>query len=180
MSSNAKPLPRDIADRVAIAVVAELAHGCDRIEVAGSLRRRALAVNDIEIVAVPRRLPDLLGEGLGDSCLEPILARLVEEGKLEKIKAGDKFKQFRIVRYGCNLDLFLCARDTWGVNFTIRTGPADFSRLLVTSKSEGGYMPDDLRVADLRIWRGYDALETPEEANVFRTIGLDWIPPDKR
>jgi DNA polymerase/3'-5' exonuclease PolX len=35
-------------------------------------------------------------------------------------------------------------------------------------------------VRDARIWQRGIVLSTPEEADVFRLIGLAWIPPEER
>ena len=44
----------------------------------------------------------------------------------------------------------------------------------------GGYCPPHLRFLNGRIWDGETALETPEEIDVFRAVGLEWIAPEKR
>ena len=51
---------------------------------------------------------------------------------------------------------------------------------IVTQKSKGGLCPDDLIFRDGRIWRADTALSTPEEADVFLCLGLEWIDPWKR
>ena len=51
MSKTKRPLAD--AERIAAAIVADLAPFCARIQVAGSVRRRKEAVGDIELVAIP-------------------------------------------------------------------------------------------------------------------------------
>ena len=51
VSKTQRPLPD--AERIAAAIVADLAPFCDRIQVAGSVRRRKEFVGDIELVAIP-------------------------------------------------------------------------------------------------------------------------------
>jgi len=62
----------------------------------------------------------------------------------------------------------------------IRTGPANFSRKMVTPKRLGGWMPDAYTVRDARIWLPYERMETPEEEDVFRLYGLEYIEPEYR
>jgi hypothetical protein len=63
VSKTKRPLPD--AERIAAAIVADLAPSCARIQVAGSVRRRTEVVGDIEIVAIPRYAPaNLLWEHL--------------------------------------------------------------------------------------------------------------------
>ena len=55
MSKTQRPLPE--AERIAAAIVADLAPSCDRIQVAGSVRRRKEVVGDIELVLMPHHAP---------------------------------------------------------------------------------------------------------------------------
>jgi DNA polymerase/3'-5' exonuclease PolX len=77
-------------------------------------------------------------------------------------------------------DIFLTTPEKWGVIFTLRTGCSDFSHRLVTPKREGGLCPSNYHVKDGRIWWLDQPFETPEEADVFRILGLDWIDPERR
>lgn len=171
------PLPR--ARTIAHAVLAELAPGCQRIQVAGSIRRECPVVGDIEMVAIPIPVLDLLGDPVG-SALDPILQALVTAGRLERIKGGDRYKQFLIPRAGCVLDLFLPDLDTWGCVFTIRTGSAAFSHRLVTPQSQGGLCPNNMRFSGGRLLCNGALLATPDETDVFRRLGLEWIEPRDR
>lgn len=177
MSTTPTRLPLSSAKRLSEAIVAELAPACERIEIAGSIRREKPEVGDIEIVAIPRVACDLLGQPLASE-LDPVLDALVLAGRLSKIKGGDKYKQY-LLKHGVKLDLFLTDKDCWGVILAIRTGPADFSKRLVTQKFMGGLLPSYLRVQGGRIWKGYDALETLER-DVFSAAGLEWIEPRDR
>lgn len=185
MSQSDRKLPLADAVKVACRIIDMIAPACDRIEVAGSVRRRKPEVGDIEIVAIAARDHDLFGEPRG-SRLDPVLDRLAREGVLSPIRGGERYKQFVVPDAGCKLDLFLCDPATWGVIFTLRTGSAGFSHQLVTqrdrrtSSGRPGLLPVDCRVQDGRVWRGEQALETPEEADVFRVAGLDWIEPEER
>jgi DNA polymerase/3'-5' exonuclease PolX len=67
VSKTQRPLPE--AERVAAAIVADLAPFCARIQVAGSVRRRKEVVGDIELVAIPRYTPS----GLFGACTANLL-----------------------------------------------------------------------------------------------------------
>jgi DNA polymerase/3'-5' exonuclease PolX len=67
VSKTQRPLPD--AERIAAAIVADLAPYCDRIQVAGSVRRRKEFVGDIELVAIPRYVP----AGLFGDCTANLL-----------------------------------------------------------------------------------------------------------
>ncbi len=189
MSATTTRLTLQEARRLA-GIISDMLHpGCDRIEVAGSIRRERPDIGDLELVAIPKRTVDLLG-GEGDSLLEPIIDRMKSERKLVKIKGGDRYKQFKVMdkdfqKHGaggtiCRLDLFLCCPETWGCVFTIRTGSTMFSHSLVTSRALGGYCPSHLRFNGGRLWHGETALPTPEEADVFKACELEWREPRDR
>lgn len=179
---------------------------CSRIEVAGSVRRQAPTVGDIEMLAIPK-----LGDRPGAtslfaepcSLLELELQKLADERKLLPVKGGEKFRQYIIatVPWGPQLDLFITTPPQWGVIFAIRTGPARYSRWIVTQRCAGGGLNDDCRVKDGFLWRGlfpadvpatrpegsevfddhvYERIDTPEESDFFTYVDGGLKPPSKR
>lgn len=178
------------ADPVALAIVQELRSSCAAIGIAGSVRRREHLVGDIELVAIPRTVPTGLFGDEETSVLLGSLNELVEQGRLQLVKGGEKYRQYVITRSSpmC-LDLFIVRPETWGVQYTIRTGPAQFSKALVTPRCQGGLLPDNMRIADGRLWRcrrdlrngdvleDGEAIETPTEQQLFSAIGIEWIEP---
>ena len=68
--------PQGQAMEAALALRSMLASACERIEVAGSLRRKAPEVKDIELVAVPRIATDAVGLW-GDPLQVDMLSALV-------------------------------------------------------------------------------------------------------
>jgi len=168
------PFARNLANRM----VEMLSPDCDRIEIAGSIRRCKPEIGDIEIVLIPKPINDLFGYPMfGADRIEDVLVR---EG-FELPKNGQFPKQARLPTGSVNFDIFLTTPEKWGVIFTIRTGSDDFSKWLVTSRQQGGALPSNLKVADGRVWiTGSVPLATPEEPDFFARIGLDWIPPEQR
>ena len=45
----------------------------------------------------------------------------------------------------------------------------------MTQRRMYGYCPDNMRFADRRLWRNWVALDTPEEEDVFREMGLAFV-----
>ena len=114
MAETAKRMPLAAARLIAGAVMAELAPRCSRCEVAGSIRREKPDIGDVELVAIPLPKIDLFGATVGgETLLDSLLDRLCGEGRLERIKGGEKYAQFRIVKAGINLDLFMASPATW-------------------------------------------------------------------
>jgi DNA polymerase/3'-5' exonuclease PolX len=174
----------------------EMKPACARIEIGGGVRRGKADVHDIEIIAVPLFIPtrDLFGTVISnENQLDAILCELEGLAALKRVKGGEKFKQFEIGRWeefaiqrpdqSFKLDLFLVTPPaSWGAQFVIRTGPAEFSQWMVTKKMLGGALPDHCYVKGGAIWDGRDGskIEMPEETDFFRLCGLDWIEPGQR
>lgn len=171
--SKGQKQPRERVLPIAEHIVETLRPFCQRIEIAGSLRRRRPMVGDIEIVAIPKRPVDLLGQ------LIPKRPDLVTEflsGRIPTfVKNGPKLKQFKYGRF--MVDLSLPTAETWGEVFTIRTGSHEFNLWLVQTicPARGVKFHEGRLYGD-----GGRLLDTPEEADVFKALGLPWIPPEAR
>jgi DNA polymerase/3'-5' exonuclease PolX len=178
-------IPLIHAQRIATAIVEALAPTCQRIEIAGSVRRGEPECGDIEIVAIPKTVvPDGMFPYAADrrNLLRERLDFLVDAGRLQFVKGGEKYRQYIITKSTpLALDLFIVTASTWGVQLAIRTGPAEFSHRLVTNEP-WGLLPARHRVEGGRIW-DLDAnvpMETPEEADVIEFCCGEWVPPEAR
>jgi len=148
---------------------------CQRIEIAGSIRRQKPNPNDIEVVTIPRfALPEQLvmedpGCRAGTIALDERVNELNEQcdwlfrqGILEKRPdthgrycwgTGIKRAVFFQGNDYAPVDLFqVIAPVQWGLIYAIRTGPSDFNHLLVTSRWFGGACPKGRKVAGGRVW----------------------------
>ena len=175
-------------------LVVDLSETCLRIEAAGSFRRRKADCGDLELVCIPKPgipRPEFGQKRVFTSQLDLALYRLECEERLgRRIKDGEKYKQIAITTetFGIQtvevfkLDLFIVRPETWGAQFAIRTGPADFSHKFVTKHSQGGWLPDYLLVEDglLKVRATGEIIPTPEEADFFEAIGMPWIDPWER
>jgi DNA polymerase/3'-5' exonuclease PolX len=180
MSVTKERVPIARARQLAESLVMELSPACQRIEIAGSSRRRAPFVGDVEIVAIPHEAERLV-VGRPGNRLDQALAALCAERKLIRLKDGDRYKQFEVVHAACRLDLFLCTPASWGWIFLLRTGPQSFTKDVVCKKSMGGLCPPEVTFRDGRLVRLDRVLDAPEEADVFKALGLRYVDPwDRR
>jgi DNA polymerase (family 10) len=154
---------RTIAERVK----AELAPHCERIEIAGSIRRRKAYVGDIEIVAIPKPYD----VGLFASGIAPI----VNAWPKVRGELPCKYTQ-RILPDGIALDLFFATPENWGLIFAIRTGSAEFSHLVLAC----GWTRNGYKSADGMLSRDGVAVPVREERDLFRLAGVAWMEPEKR
>lgn len=163
----AKALP--IAQKVKLL----LAPYCERIEIAGSIRRSRPQIKDIEIVAIPK--PYEIG------LFKDGIAAITDEWEYMKGKWENKDTKYiqRMLPEGIVLDLFLCDTTNWGLIYCMRTGSADWNRTVLFPAlnqhgftSKGGYLRKEKDINKI--------LATPEEINVFQYAQLEYLHPSKR
>src|SRR5689334_18847788 len=160
-----------------------LSPSCERIEIAGSIRRGKAEPKDIELVCVPKLIgePDLFGQELQVNLLERFFeTTLFKVTGAHFVKNGPRYKQLALAET-IHLDLFIVLPPAqWGVLFLIRTGPADYSHKFVTLKRYGGLLPSNMAVREGAIWLDGSIVRTPEETDVYQLIGAEWLAPEKR
>jgi DNA polymerase/3'-5' exonuclease PolX len=162
------------ATEIAERIRSKLAPHCERIEIAGSIRRRKPEVGDIEIVCIPKTWETGMFAG-GDTVVDPDFCALVNRWPAVKGKPTGKYTQ-RILPDGINLDLFIARPENWGLIFAIRTGSAEYShRVLATRWVEAGY-----HSMDGMLCKGFHKIPIHEESELFTLIRLPWKEPWER
>lgn len=177
-----------------------LAPACERIEVAGSIRRRRPDVKDIELVAVPilEQVPVGLpwAEPETVDLLEDRLTALMMDAHARRDPDGLAIREVEMVRADGSVvrthragpaykallwrripvDLFVVRQSAdWGVQYALRTGPRDWSHRLVAD-CQRWFM----RVEGGRLLRHGEHVPCPEEADFFAAIGQGWVHPWER
>lgn len=167
-------IPLDYATEIAEKTLAQLSPYCERIELAGSIRRKKSEVKDIEIVLIPR-VKDL-----------PILKKQIDKWEKVKGKFPCLYTQRRLLE-GINLDLFIATPDNWGLQLAIRTGPANYSHhvLAMGWSKEGYHSKGGILYPTSKVY-GQDRLDYSkpvylrEEIDVFNFIRIPWREPKDR
>jgi DNA polymerase/3'-5' exonuclease PolX len=132
-------VPLAKAEKIASRVVEKLMPYCQRIEIAGSIRRRKSEAGDIDIVAEPKRVPHLFGV--------PFWQGIPTENLGLVVKNGLRYKQVLLTEK-IYLDLFIVhPLAQLGVILAIHTGSTEFSHKLV-SHPPYGYLPKEYIVKD--------------------------------
>ena len=163
---------------------------CERIEIAGSIRRERPMVGDIELLCVSRveHSPDLFGEpsiGTGASALDEVLDDMVGVGNILAKRLnkrglptyGPKNKLLVHVPSGIPVDAFSASGENWGMSQLVRTGPSDFNvRVMARFKALGMKGHAYGGVTD----QEGNEIDCPDEETVFRLLGWPWMPPEER
>lgn len=162
------------AEYLAKAIISELSFYCDRIEVAGSVRRKQPVCTDIDIVCVPKREPilDMFNNVIGQE-VSPAFIKTINQWTKVKGDPTGKYTQ-RIVD-GQKIEISMCNPDNWGNIFLIRTGDSEFSHMLMKRCLKLGFQQ-----RDGYLWDEAGAIPLFEEIEYFNTLNLPYVSPEKR
>lgn len=168
------------AEAVAFQILFFLSPCCERICIAGSIRRRKATVGDIEIVYVPKmeriRDPDNMFASLLAPMTDTVIRDFQSTGFMERrlnIKGvatyGPRNKLMRHVASEIGVDLFATTADCWFNYLVCRTGGAASNVAIATAAQRLGwkwnpYGPGFSRFGDIR--------PMPSEEAVFAFVGL--------
>ncbi len=164
-------------------IVAILQPLCDRIMVAGSIRRQKPEVNDIDVVALPMAV-DLSGGLCGVVKVDPstvwknlIPKALVKSGlKLEV--SGKELHRFSFPS-GLQVDVYRARPETWGVILLIRTGSKEYNvKLCTLARSKGLKLSACEGVVAQEGFGQIIASKTEED--IFTALGLAFVDPKNR
>lgn len=182
MSQSETTYPLAQAAAWAGSYLADLAPYCERYQVVGSIRRKKLFVHDIEIMVIshPSVSVDMFGNSLEGTMLQDAFPHLVKSWGATVIQSGQKAKRLQMPN-GITLELHLSRPESWAVETVIRTGPAEFSRKVVTPRRHGGYLPSDCRIHDgWQVFRGARNIPMDSERSFLDFLGMGWIEPQTR
>jgi DNA polymerase/3'-5' exonuclease PolX len=143
---------------------------CEKILIAGSIRRLKPDVGDIEIVAIPKHVPaGLFGD---ETEVDPAFCAVVNQWpKIIGLPTGKHTK--RLLPGDIKLDLFIATPENWGWILCVRTGSTGFNQhVMLPALKARGYRADEGS-----IWRDGQVVPTPEETDLWRLSGLPWIEP---
>lgn len=180
MSTTARAMPLAEAQQRASALLHDLAPSCERLEVAGSIRRECVTCSDIELCAIPRFVPAGL---FGDQQANALWAHLTESPDFVFLKGNSSHGRYFQVGYdGAVVDIFTAQPENYGWIHLLRTGSAPFSQAVLTEwKRLKGIGRDQLGSKDGFLVDRYGRrFETPTEEDVFALIRRRFIAPRER
>lgn len=188
-SSKPEKWPLEYAQAVGTQLIFELRRDCHRIEVAGSVRRLAQEVGDIELLVIPKvEVPsDLFGNRVGvagtnftDIQLDALLSQNVLEKRLNKKGSsmyGPVNKYVIHVVTGIAVDIFYTTPHNWGMAMVVRTGPKGFVQKVMTHLQRKGLRGHAYGGIT---FHGRGEQPCPTEEVVFKALGWPYIEPANR
>ena len=149
---------------------------CERIEIAGSIRRRKADVGDIELLCIPKYI---VGVDQLDRQVMLLMSQHILDYRRNKLGSkvyGTKNKLLHCAS-GIGVDIFSTTKECWPVALVVRTGGKKSNMRLAASALKRGYH-----------FHAYGAgFSTPNgeivchsEREVFETIDLPYLEPWER
>lgn len=132
------------------------------VEVAGSLRRRKETVGDVDILVSARHG-------------EPVASRLLAYPEIKQVLAHGATKCSVVLRSGLQVDLRVVEPESYGAALHYFTGSKAHNIAIRTLGVSRG-----LKINEYGVFRGDRRIAGQEEVDVFRAVGLPWIPPELR
>ena len=134
---------------------------CEKIEVAGSIRRLKPEVKDIDIVLIPGD-PWGLNQALG-SLGRPLIC-------------GDKLHRY--LHFGTQVDIYFATEETWATLLLIRTGSKENNiRLCSLAKKRGWHLAAS---GDGLFNDKGERTAGDSEESIYKALGLPWQEPWER
>ncbi len=166
---KAKTIAEEVGER--------LSPGCQRITIAGSIRRRKSDVNDIELLVIPWR-------SVSVDMLDHEVKRLISQGilnyrlnKLGRRTYGLKNKLMLHVPSGIGVDIFSTDELCWPMSLVIRTGGKETNKRLATAAINKGW---HLQAYGTGFSTPQGDITCKSERDVFELVGMRYLEPWER
>jgi DNA polymerase/3'-5' exonuclease PolX len=194
MSDKVK-FPLALARGVARKIVEQLQPACQRIQIAGSVRRGKALVGDVEIVYVPRfvevKNPESLfgDETVSVNAADAVIDQLIAGGCLAKrqnvlgrVAWGEENKLARAVKTGLPVDLFSTTAESWWNYMVCRTGSSETNMRIAKAAQAKHCQWCPTRAGFLQIFASgeHRMWIMKSEQEVFNFVGLPYLEPEER
>lgn len=140
----------------------------ERVEFAGSLRRRKETIGDVDILAVAKA-------SASKAAIGGVMDYFTSMPEVEKIWGKGQTKSSVRMRDGFNMDLRILDPGSYGAALQYFTGSKDHNIALRRRAQELG-----LKLSEYGLFRGSKAIAGRNEKEVYEKLGLRWIEPELR
>lgn len=136
--------------------------GVGQVTVAGSFRRMRETVGDL----------DILVTAAADS---PVMQRFSAYDEVAEILSAGTTRASAILKSGLQVDLRVVAQTSYGAALCYFTGSRAHNIAIRRIAQKLG-----LKVNEYGVFRGTERVAGEDEASVYKSVGLPWIPPELR
>ena len=170
----------DACRTVAERLVDRLAPACERITIAGSVRRARPDPADIELLCVPRMDyslifgADLLDAAVKQAVTDGILLYRVNSKGQQQYGPMNKF--MADLATGIPIDIFSTDAPSWGMALVVRTGPAELNIRMMSRLKAMGYKGF---IYGIKNRQGQEC-DVETEEKVFALLGWTMTEPSAR
>ena len=154
---------------------------CERVEIAGSIRRGRSEVGDVDIVALPKAV-DLPGGLVGtvhwnvSQVWKTLIPRAFKKSWMTVEASGQELLRSSFLDGAFQVDVYRAKPETWGVILLVRTGSKEHNvKLCSIAQSKGLKLSASHGILDNS---GIIACRTEE--GIFQALGLKFIEPKDR
>jgi len=164
-----------------------LPNGIPAIAIVGSIRRRKPFVNDIDLVAIPKKENDdcRSGNPAQPNEMEHKLSALCLDELLTPELNGKKVKRFlvnewspRLKNRPIPLDMYVATRASWWTQLLLRTGSRDYN---IELAARAHHLRLELRGDGSGLLSpGGDPIRVNSEIEIFNHLMLPYKPPSER
>ena len=158
-------IPLEVADLTVAKIIELLKPLCERIEVAGSLRRKRPLVHDIDIVLIPNTF--MWAGTIPNTLIKQLGAKMAKNGPL--------IKQFIID--DIQVDLIHATTTNWGIRMLRWTGSMAHNIMLAGRAKSLGMK---LAVSQGLLDRDRELITAKTEKAIFEALHLDYVEPQDR
>jgi len=169
----------------------ELAPFCERIAIAGSIRRERPEVNDMDIVLIPKEGQlDKIVDRVTRNCEQVYGRHLTPQNLKFKFKSG--FEMDLFIAKAEVVDLVSRTPGNWGAVLLCRTGSMVHNQQLCSHAIRKGlkFAPYKGVVRPIRAMRiaggfvdgdfGEELIASESEAEIYAALGFDYLEPTNR
>ncbi len=150
------PLMEDVCARLAALPEVE------RVEIAGSVRRRKETVGDADLLVISRRP-------------EPVMQFFVSLPEVEHVQERGETRSRVKFRNGLDVDLRVVPRESFGAALQYFTGSKEHNIALRRIAEKMG-----LKLNEYGLFRGERRIAGRTEEEIYDALGLSYIPPELR
>lgn len=146
----------------ALTTFLQAAPGVDRVTLAGSFRRMRETVGDLDILVTA-------------AANSPVMQRFTAYDEVTEVLSAGTTRASVMLKSGLQVDLRVVDAKSYGAALCYFTGSKAHNIAIRRIAQQRG-----LKVNEYGVFRGTERIAGEDEASVYRSVGLPYIPPEMR